>query len=120
MTIRSLQTYLNNEKYEYSQTVQKFHKKSLKDLIVNANRTFTQLNGEKNNLKDEQVTRNFAYASVVTMKKILKGEILSKKNIWVKRPGTGQIKAKDYFSILGKKASRNINFNVQLKKKDVK
>ena len=35
----------------------------------------------------------FAFASVVAIKNIKKGSMLNKKNIWVKRPGTG-----DFFS----------------------
>ena len=33
----------------------------------------------------------------------------TKKNIWVKRPGTGNFKASDYEKLLGKKVTKNIN-----------
>ena len=45
---------------------------------------------------------------------------MSKNNIWVKRPGTGDFLAKDYKKILGKKALKNIKINTQIKKEHIK
>ena len=73
--------------------------------------------GEKIVVKEEQVTIDFAYASVVTIKEVKKGESLTADNIWVKRPGTGDFLAKDYDSLLGKKVTQNIPNNEQLQKK---
>ena len=42
-------------------------------------------------------------------------EVFTKENIWVKRPGTGEILAKDYTKILGKKAVEDIAADTQLK-----
>ncbi|MCI5054374.1 MAG: N-acetylneuraminate synthase family protein [Pelagibacteraceae bacterium] len=70
-------------------------------------------------LKEEIVTANFAYASVVTVSNIKKGERLSNKNIWVKRPGTGDFLAKSYKKLLGKKAKQNIKAGVFLNKEHV-
>ena len=39
----------------------------------------------------------------------------SKENIWVKRPGTGEIKAAEFKKILGKTAAFNIKQDQQLK-----
>ena len=39
----------------------------------------------------------------------------TKDNIWVKRPGTGEIKAKDYYRVINKKARRSIKKDNQLK-----
>lgn len=89
--------------------------KDLKDLIKGANILSLQRGGSKNHLKQEQVTRNFAFASVVSTQNIKKGEKLSKKNIWVKRPGTGQIKADKFYKILGKKSKKFIKKNIQLR-----
>ena len=57
----------------------------------------------------------FAFASVVSIKKIFKGERLT-KNIWVKRPGTGYFQAADYFNLIGTKARRDIEMDSQIKK----
>ena len=70
-------------------------------------------------MKEEKVVRDFAFASVVTISKIKKGEKFSKKNIWVKRPGGGDFLARDYNKILGKKAKKLISSNRQLKKTDI-
>ena len=94
--------------------------KELKNLIKDCNIIFLQREGEKNLLKEEQVTRNFAFASVVSTKKIEKGEKLSKTNIWVKRPGNGDFSANNYWKILGKKAIKNIKKNIQIKKSDIR
>tara|TARA_B100000035_G_scaffold84000_3_gene70587 strand:+ start:25915 stop:26946 length:1032 start_codon:yes stop_codon:yes gene_type:complete len=70
--------------------------------------------GEKNILDDEKPVIDFAYACVVAIKDINKGEVLSLDNIWVKRPGTGEIFAKDFENVLGKIATVNISENTQL------
>ena len=86
-----------------------------KQLLIGCNILSLQRGGKKDHLKQEQVTRNFAFASVVTIKNIKKGERFSKKNLWVKRPGNGQIKAEKYYKILGKKSKKNLKNNIQLK-----
>jgi N-acetylneuraminate synthase len=68
----------------------------LKDLIIGALAIHQSLGGKKEILKEEKPTIDFAYACVVAIKDIKKGEKFSMDNIWVKRPGTGQIKALDF------------------------
>lgn len=75
--------------------------------------------GSKGPVREEQPTIDFAYASVVSICEIKRGEVLTEKNIWVKRPGTGEIKAIDFERILGKKASTDIIVNQQLKWTDI-
>ena len=62
------------------------------------------LGGTKTAIKEEQVTIDFAFATVVSIKDIQTGDILTRENIWVKRPGIGKILAKEFESLLGKKA----------------
>ena len=64
----------------------------------------------------EKKTANFAFASVVSNLDIKKGEILNKNNIWVRRPGSGDYSAEEYYSLLGKKIKKNIKKNTQIKK----
>lgn len=64
----------------------------------------------------EKKTANFAFASVVSNLDIKKGEILNQRNIWVRRPGTGDYSAEEYYGLLGKKIKRNIKKNTQIKK----
>jgi N-acetylneuraminate synthase len=92
----------------------------LKDLIKGSRAIHQAMGGNKNILADEQPTINFAYACVVSIKDIAAGEIFGKDNIWVKRPGTGEIKAVDYEILFGRVATRDIPKDSQIKWTDVK
>jgi N-acetylneuraminate synthase len=70
--------------------------------------------GEKRPAAEEQVTIDFAFATVCSIAPIAEGEMLTKDNIWVKRPGTGKILAEHFESLLGKKATRAIAADEQL------
>jgi N-acetylneuraminate synthase len=69
---------------------------------------------KKQLLEEEQVTRDFAFSTVVTIKPIKKGDTLTNKNIWVKRPGIGSIKAKHFNSVIGSVATRDIEIDKHL------
>ena len=88
----------------------------LTQLIKAADEVNQMLGGKKEPLPEEQVTIDFAFASVVTVKHITAGELLTKENIWVKRPGTGEFSAEDYNALLGKRAKTDIDLDIQLKK----
>ena len=45
--------------------------------------------------------------------------MVTEKNIWVKRPGTGSIPARKYYNILKKRAKKNIPKNKQLSYGDI-
>lgn len=92
---------------------------ALKELIINTKEmVLLRGNKNKNALKEEQVTIDFAFASIVSIKDIKKGEILSMDNIWVKRPSKGGISAKEFENILGKKAKKDIKNDTQLSWED--
>jgi sialic acid synthase SpsE len=86
----------------------------LRDLIQGVRAIHDALGGVKAALPEEQPTIDFAYACVVTLCDIKRGEALSSDNIWVKRPGTGSILAKHYDSLLGKIANRDLPKNYPL------
>lgn len=89
-----------------------------KELIQSSNEIWQMRGGKKEPANEEQVTIDFAFATVCSIKPIAKGEILSKENIWVKRPGTGKILAEHFNSLLGKKALRDIANDEQLSFED--
>jgi N-acetylneuraminate synthase len=62
---------------------------------------------------------DFAFATVVTIAAIGEGEVLTKQNLWVKRPGTGSIPAEHYESLLGRKAARDLAVDVHLNPTDI-
>ncbi|WP_333913711.1 N-acetylneuraminate synthase family protein [Vibrio coralliirubri] len=90
-----------------------------RELIEQSARMAKMRGGKKEAAKEEQVTIDFAYASVVSIKEIKAGEELTRDNLWVKRPGTGDFLADDYESLLGKKALVNISTDIQIKKSDI-
>ena len=90
-----------------------------KKLILGANTIFEQRGGSKGPVDEELPTIKFAFASIVSINDIKKGEIFSKDNLWVKRPGTGEILAEEFESILGKKANNDISSGQQLKREDI-
>lgn len=90
-----------------------------KELILGANTIFEQRGGSKGPVKEELPTIKFAFASIVSINEIKKGDIFSKENLWVKRPGTGEILAEEFESILGKKAKNDISSGQQLKREDI-
>lgn len=84
------------------------------ELIQAAKDIPSMLGGEKQAAKEEKVTIDFAFASVVTIKPIKRGETFTKDNLWVKRPGTGEIAAIHYEEILGKEAVMDIDRDIQV------
>ena len=90
-----------------------------KELIRNSNEMWHMRGGTKEPAQEEQVTIDFAFATVCTLEAIQKGEVFTTENCWVKRPGKGGILAESYNSILGKMATRNIEADVQLQWNDI-
>ena len=88
--------------------------KECKELIEGSELIWQMRGGTKEAAKEEKVTIDFAFATVVSIMTIKKGEELTKDNIWVKRPGTGEILAEHYNSILGKIALRDIYYDEHL------
>lgn len=77
------------------------------------------LGNSKRILLNEKPILKFARESVVSIKNISKGQKFSETNIVTKRPAIGEIPAKDYYKIIGKRAKRDISNNTLLSKKDI-
>ena len=92
---------------------------SARELVEGSKIIKQERGGHKGPVKEEKPVIDFAYASVVTIKKIKKGDFFSKENIWVKRPGTGPLFAKDFNDIIGKKANKDIESDQHLKADDI-
>lgn len=88
--------------------------KALQELLSAAQEVPAMLGGKKAPIQEEQVTIDFAYATVVTIADIKAGDVFTTDNVWVKRPGTGQILAKDFEQILGKIAKVDISTDTHL------
>lgn len=88
-------------------------------LVEGAEAIWLGRGGQKNILDEEQPIIDFAYASVVSIKEIKAGEVFSKENIWVKRPGDGEFLAGDFEKLIGQTAAMDIKADRQIKIEDV-
>lgn len=88
--------------------------KECSELVAAARDIPKMMGGKKEAAKEEQVTIDFAFATVVSIKPIKAGELFTKDNLWVKRPGTGEILAEKYEELLGKRAAVDIENDTQI------
>ena len=88
------------------------------ELIKGANIISLQRGGKKGAVAEESPTIDFAFATVVTISDIKAGEIFTKKNIWVKRPGTGEVLAEHFNDLIGRVANRDISSDEHILKSD--
>lgn len=85
--------------------------------LIKASRQIAKArDGKKGAVAEEQVTIDFAFASVVAYKDIKAGEVFTEENLWVRRPGTGDFLVDKYDELLGKVAKADIEKGSQLKK----
>jgi N-acetylneuraminate synthase len=90
-----------------------------RELIEGSKIIAQQRGGEKGPAKEEQVTIDFAFATICSIKPIKKGDKFTKDNIWVKRPGAGGILAEHFNNVLGKIASQDILEDSQIQWGDI-
>ncbi|MDC8456143.1 N-acetylneuraminate synthase family protein [Marinobacter sp. DS40M6] len=90
-----------------------------RDLIVGSQMIWEMRGGIKEAAEEERVTIDFAFATVVATKPIEKGGVLTEDNIWVKRPGKGEIPAEKYYDLIGKRVKRAVSSDEHLEWKDI-
>ncbi len=93
--------------------------KACRELIEASQILFRELGGSKVPCAEEFQTSQFAFATVVTIRDIECGEAFTESNLWVKRPGTGEIPASKYQDILGKRAACSLKADHHLSPSDV-
>ncbi|MDB5248663.1 MAG: N-acetylneuraminate synthase [Segetibacter sp.] len=93
--------------------------KAASELIEGSKIIALQRGGHKGPANEEQVTIDFAFATICTIKPIRKGDVFTKENIWVKRPGKGGILAEEYENVLGKTAAKDIEVDLQVNYEDI-
>jgi len=92
---------------------------TLRELIVGSQAIFQARGGKKELIEEEQVTMDFAFASVIADRAIAAGERLDESNLWVRRPGTGDFKVDDYDRLIGRVAAQDIRKGAQIKISDL-
>jgi len=91
----------------------------LSELVKGVRAIHAARGGSKTVLEEEQPVIDFAYASVVAIKDIRAGEDFTLENLWVKRPGTGEVPAGELSRALGQKAKRDLPVHSQLTTSDI-
>lgn len=91
----------------------------LRELLTASKQISLMLGGKKEAVKEEQITIDFAFSTVVSISDINPGDSLDRSNIWVKRPGSGEIKARDFEKLIGKKSKTFIPRDQHLKWDDI-
>ena len=93
----------------------------LSQLVEGSAAIFIANGSDKKIFEEERQILAWARESVVSEKKIFKGETLTNENIWVKRPGPGKyyIPAKDFKKIIGRKVKNDIPKDTQIKWDDI-
>lgn len=86
----------------------------LTELLVAAKEIPLMRGGEKRAAMEEQVTIDFAFATLVAISDIKKGEKFTPENLWAKRPGVGGLLAEEYPKVLGKIATKDIVRDTQI------
>lgn len=89
------------------------------ELIRDSKVVHRMIGGDKKPAPEEQVTMDFAFATVVTTRAIQAGDTLTADNAWVKRPGIGEIPAENYQLVLGRKVRRDIGSDEHLSYSDL-
>lgn len=92
---------------------------ALSELMAGSRIIFAARGGEKAPVEAEAPTIAFAFASVVAIEDIEPGQVLSERNIWLKRPGGGDFSVLDYDALLGKIATSSISRGFQIKRCDI-
>jgi N-acetylneuraminate synthase len=91
----------------------------LADLVTGSKAVWQARGGHKTRLPDEQPVIDFAYATIVTIRPVKRGEAFTSQNVWVKRPGLGPILADRFEDVLGKTAIRDIPADVHVRPEDI-
>ena len=83
-------------------------------LIRKTKDIFIASQNDKRRTHEEESVYKFARGSVVADKNLPAGHVIEESDIWARRPGTGEIAAYEFSSVIGKKLKRDVTENMQL------
>jgi N-acetylneuraminate synthase len=93
--------------------------RALRDLIDGSKRIFLARGGEKEAVLAENPTIAFAFASVVVVRDLAAGAVLTEVVIWLRRPGGGDFGASDFDGLVGTKLARSVARGRRLERADL-
>lgn len=91
----------------------------LRLLIDRSKEIWIAANNPKQRSEAEETVYKFARASVVADVDMPKGYVIGERDIWARRPGTGEIPGYEFDAVVGKRLTRSVNRNTQLKWSDL-
>ena len=80
---------------------------SCAEVIQGSREIFEARGGSKGPVGEEAPPITFAYACVVTIKPVQAAETFMRDNIWMKRPGAGELLAERFEDVIEKVASHD-------------
>jgi len=87
----------------------------LRFLIDRSREIHTALHNPKRRTEAEEPVYRFARASVVADQDLQEGHMIGEADIWARRPGSGEIAGYDFDRVVGKRLTRAVTRNTQLK-----
>jgi sialic acid synthase SpsE len=91
----------------------------LTHLISRSKEIHIALCNDKQRSVSEDDVYKFARGSIVADRDLKAGTVLKRKDIWARRPGTGEIPATEYFNLIGKTVIKDMARNTQLRWSDL-
>ena len=91
----------------------------LRFLIDRSREIHTALHNPKQRTEAEEPVYRFARASVVADRDLPEGHVIAEADIWARRPGSGEIAGYDFDRVPGKRLTRAVTRNTQLKWSDL-
>ena len=91
----------------------------LRHLIDRSREIHTALHNPKARTPAEEPVYAFARASVVADRDMAEGQVIEAADIWARRPGTGEIPGYDFDAVVGRRLTRAVTRNTQLKWSDL-
>jgi N-acetylneuraminate synthase len=87
----------------------------LRLLIDRSREIWIAANNPKQRTAAEEPVYRFARASVVADRDLPAGHVIAEADIWARRPGSGEIAGYDFDKVVGKRLTRAVTRNTQLK-----
>jgi len=91
----------------------------LRFLIDRSREIWTALRNPKERTGPEEDVYRFARGSVVADRDLPEGRVIAEADIWARRPGSGEIPAYDFDKVVGRRLTRAVTRNEQLKWSDL-
>ncbi|MFN4153103.1 MAG: N-acetylneuraminate synthase family protein [Paracoccaceae bacterium] len=87
----------------------------LRNLIDRSREIWIAANNPKQRSAPEEDVYRFARASVVADRDLPAGHVITESDIWARRPGSGEIAGYDFDKVVGRRLTRAVTRNTQLK-----